>query len=83
MLTEQAANCTRCLAAAKTAAHNDAQDLPRMIYREKYKEVYAAPQLGASTADRLCLGQDLEFGGDPASHTPAHNVTATAAPFQA
>jgi len=25
----------------------------------------------------------LEDGGNPASHTPAHNVTAAAAPFQA
>ncbi|CAI8975215.1 hypothetical protein EMIT053CA3_90180 [Pseudomonas donghuensis] len=24
-----------------------------------------------------------EIGGDPTSHTPAHNVTAAAAPFQA
>lgn len=27
--------------------------------------------------------QSIRNGGNPASHTPAHNVTAAAAPFQA
>ncbi|MNF84622.1 hypothetical protein D3C85_1080800 [compost metagenome] len=30
-----------------------------------------------------CRFKDLEIGGNPTSHTPAHNVTAAAAPFQA
>lgn len=33
--------------------------------------------------DKPFIIKDLEIGGGPTSHTPAHNVTAAAAPFQA